>query len=90
MFPSPEEQICALQYFKVHHRWFWSRNVDDAFLSKAPRWETYYQYRGDEDEENVIEVERVELDIPVGNWDREVAPEGDILLLSSSSSGRSL
>jgi hypothetical protein len=89
-FLAPGEQICALQYLKVCHRWLSSCNIDNTFLSKALHWKTYYQYRGDEEEENIVEVEAIELEELVGNCDREVASEGDILLLSLSSSGRSL
>jgi len=87
-FLAPGEQICALQYLKVRHRWLSSRNVDKEFLSKAPRWKSYYEYRGDEEEEeNIIEVETAELGEADDNWDRDVE-SGEILLFSSSGSGR--
>jgi hypothetical protein len=62
-FVAPGEQICALQYRKVCHRWLSSRRIDKAFLSKNPRWVSYERYRDDEEgEEDIIEAETMELE----------------------------
>jgi hypothetical protein len=85
-FVAPGEQVCAFQYRKICYRWFSSRNVDNAVLSKWPRWTTYDRSR-DRDEEggrdDSIEVELVELQADGGDWDREEASTGEILLLRS-------
>lgn len=81
-FMAPGEQICALQYRKVCHRWLSSRNVDRVFLSKGSRWVTYDRCRDDEEGvDDIIEVETVELQEPEGNWERDVASGGEVLLL---------
>ena len=37
-FIIPGEQICALQYRKVSHRWLSSKKIANLKISKAPRW----------------------------------------------------
>jgi len=83
-FLAPGEQVCALQYRKVCHRWLSSRTIDKIFLSKVPRWAAYDRCRDDEEgEDDIIEVEMAELEDPDGDWDKEAASGGEILLLRS-------
>ncbi|KAK0649104.1 hypothetical protein B0T16DRAFT_507676 [Cercophora newfieldiana] len=54
------EQVCAVEYRKVRHRWLSSRDLDKARLSeRVCRWSSVEQSRDDEgeEEEDVIEVE---------------------------------
>jgi len=86
-FVAPGEQVCALQYRKVCHRWHSSRKIDKAFLSKNSRWQAYDRSRDDlEEEEDIIEVETMELEEPEADWERDLAPGGEILLLRSHDS----
>jgi hypothetical protein len=81
-FVAPGEQIFALQYRKVCHRWLSSRNVDGAFLSKGSRWAAYDRCRDDEEGvDDIIEVETEELQELEGNYERDVTSGGEILLL---------
>lgn len=83
-FVAPGEQVCALQYRKLCHRWLSSRRIDNAVLSKLPKWTTYDRPRGEEEgEDDIIEVEMAELEEPGGDWDRKVASSGEILLFPS-------
>ncbi|KAI9779880.1 MAG: hypothetical protein M1816_003327 [Peltula sp. TS41687] len=89
-FVATGEQVCALQYRKVCHRWLSSRKIDEASLSKAPRWTAYDRCRDDEEgEDDIIEVEAVELQKPGGDWEEVEASAGEILLLPSYDSSRS-
>jgi hypothetical protein len=57
-FVAPGEQICAVQYRKVHWKWFASSKVDHMTLAKKAWWEKYDRPRYLETEiEDMIEVE---------------------------------
>jgi hypothetical protein len=86
-FVAPGEQISALQYRKVSHRWLYSKKVDSLKLSKVPRWtaaETWRRASIDEaeDEPDILEVETEDLEQPEGDWEKE-SEEGEILLIRS-------
>lgn len=84
-FLAPGEQVCALQYRKVCPR-FLSSNVEKATLSKAPRWTTFNRLRnetGGEGEDDIIEVEMQEVGQLEGEWDRETASDGEVLIIRS-------
>lgn len=83
-FMAPGEQVCALQYRKVHHKWLSSKMVDTLRLSKAPRWlsiETRRAMEEEDDDEDIIEVQMEEMDGPDGEWDAERLPDGEVLLV---------
>lgn len=86
-FVVPGEQISALQYRKVSHRWLYSKKVASLKLSKVPRWtvtETWRMVSTDEaeDEPDILEVETEDLELPEGDWKKE-SEEGEILLIRS-------
>ena len=83
-FSVPGENICALQYRKLHPRWLSSKS-DNIKLSRSPRWSSLERSRDDEDgEDDIIEVEATsisEVDLE-GKWEREEAPDGEVILMS--------
>ena len=73
-FIAQGEQICAVQYRKVRHRWFASNKVDNAKLTKETMWKRYDHSRDvQDDEEDMIGID---LD------DNEIAPTGDHRILT--------
>ncbi|KAJ6084210.1 hypothetical protein N7486_011010 [Penicillium sp. IBT 16267x] len=61
-FVATGERVCAFQYRKVVFRWFSSRNIDRATLSRDNRWYTVspsraLQLQEDEEEDDVLEVD---------------------------------
>lgn len=84
-FLAPGEQICALQYRKVCHRWLSSKKMDKASLAKVPRWTAGDRWRNEEEgEEDVIEVDAQDGGLPDGEWNQERAPDGETLIIRSS------
>jgi hypothetical protein len=83
-FVAPGEQVCAVQYRQVSHRFLLSHEIDRAFLATKPNWVPYDRYPvGDKGEVEVIQVEMMELQERDEKWDREVTSDGEILLLRS-------
>lgn len=82
-FTAPGEQICALQYRKVQHRWLSSKTFDALRLSKSPRWTSVERGRDEEDDDDTIEVESVPMpeEALEGKWDRINASGGETLLI---------
>lgn len=82
-FVAPGEQVCALEYRKVCHRWLSSKHVDKSRLSKVCHWPSVERSRDEEDgEEDIVEVELAKLQGLGGNWDKEVV--GDEVLFIRS------
>jgi hypothetical protein len=82
-FIAPGEQVCALQYRKICHRWLSSKDIDKSRLSKTPQWYSMETSRDEvEGEDDIIEVELTEVHGPDGEWDEEVV--GDEVLLIRS------
>ena len=77
------EQVCALEYRRVRHRWLSSREdlVDGSTLSsKVCYWSSVEQMRDDEGEEDedVLSVELGDLEgLDGGEWERESVDGGD-------------
>ncbi|VUC23432.1 unnamed protein product [Clonostachys rosea] len=83
-FTAPGEQICALQYRKIQHRWLSSRNADTMRLSKSPRWTSVEKGRDEEeDEDDVIEVESAPIleEALDGKWDRVNVSGSETILM---------
>ncbi|PNP54010.1 hypothetical protein FNYG_15654 [Fusarium nygamai] len=87
-FMAPGEQVCALQYRQVSHKWLSRRAIDDLKLSTTPRWLSIERGRGweeDEDEEDegedAIEVQLEEFNELDGEWERNELPGGETLLI---------
>ncbi|KAI9863866.1 MAG: hypothetical protein M1813_003518 [Trichoglossum hirsutum] len=53
-FVATGEQVCAVQYRKVHFKWFSSRDLDSAVLEKENRWKVYWNIRGQESGTNDV------------------------------------
>ncbi|KAF4344798.1 hypothetical protein FBEOM_1242 [Fusarium beomiforme] len=73
-FMAPGEQVCALQYRQVSHKWLSRRAIDDLKLSTTPRWLSIERGRGweeDEDEENEDEENEDEENEDEENEDEE-------------------
>jgi len=82
-FVAPGEQVCALEYRKVCHRWLSSKRVDKSRLSKVCHWPPVERSRDEEDgEDDIVEVELTELQGLGGDWDKEVV--GDEVLFIRS------
>ncbi|PHH91987.1 hypothetical protein CDD83_9434 [Cordyceps sp. RAO-2017] len=81
-FLAAGEQVCALQYRKLRHRWLSGHKMDQSHLSKLPRWSSVETWRDvDGDEDDIIEVELTEaLDLG-GEWERKETAESDVLLV---------
>jgi hypothetical protein len=57
-FIAHGEQICAVQYRRVRHKWFASNKLNKLALAKEARWERYDRPRYlESDGEDIIEVE---------------------------------
>ena len=84
-FVAAGERICAFQYREIRHRLLSSKSIDKLQPSKSPRWSLLERGRddGDEEEDDVIEVEAALVDEPGlgGKWDKEELPDGETLLL---------
>jgi hypothetical protein len=78
-FIARGEQICAVQYRKVRHRWFTSSKLDKMSLEKETRWERYDRPRYlDNDAEDVVEVQLEDGVALEGDRDKcTIGPEGD-------------
>ena len=91
-FLVPGEQVCALQYRKVRHKWLSSRTINNSSLSKNPQWASTDKWRDeeeDEEEEDVIEVEMTDSLGLGGEWEQVDASEGEVLLIRSDRNGGS-
>ncbi|EXM14337.1 hypothetical protein RAB80_016453 [Fusarium oxysporum f. sp. vasinfectum] len=83
-FMALGEQICALQYRKIRHRWLSSKSTDTFRLSKSPRWSSVERSRDEEDgEDDIIKVEAAPLSENGldGKWDKMDALGGEVLLI---------
>jgi hypothetical protein len=85
-FIAPGEQICALQYRKVSYRWLFSKEIANLKISEVPRWTVGDTWRRTtiaetEVEPDVLEVETEEFKQPEGEWEREEAEDGEVLLI---------
>jgi hypothetical protein len=82
-FIVPGEQICAIQYRKIRHRWLSSKNIDKATLAKEPRWFAGDRLRDEEEGvEDILEVDTEDLDLPESEWDQQTV-DGEIFTLRS-------
>ncbi|KAK8144212.1 hypothetical protein G3M48_006157 [Beauveria asiatica] len=77
---APGEQVCALQYRKVNHKWFSSRLIETSSLSKTRQWsclegDRRIAYEDEEDEgeelEDMIEVGLEDVGELDGEWRNE-------------------
>ncbi|KAI0410840.1 hypothetical protein F5X98DRAFT_368529 [Xylaria grammica] len=65
----PGEQVCAVQYRKLCHKWLSSKRVDNARLSRVHYWHCTERSRDEEDGvEDIIEVELTGADKPGTGW----------------------
>lgn len=55
-FMTQGESIWALQYRKIKFKWFFSRNIDQAFLEAGARWKIVGERSDDDEEEDVVEA----------------------------------
>lgn len=77
------EQVCALEYRKIRHKWFSSKEIDKSRLSRVCHWPSVEQSRDEEGEEDdMIEVELADVEGPERGWDKEVV-EGDVVFFQS-------
>lgn len=83
-FFAPGEQICAVQYRKVHCKWFASSKVDTVTLAKKSWWETYDRLRSLEPEiEDIIEVELKPYMELEGDYDECTLESGETFVSSA-------
>jgi hypothetical protein len=85
-FIAPGEQVCAVQYRKVCHRWLSSKDIGKSRLSKVSNVSWWYSVERSRDEvdgvDDIIEVELMEVDMDA-QWDKEEVGD-DVLFLRSS------
>jgi hypothetical protein len=82
-FVVPGEQVCALQYRKVRHKWLSSKRLNKARLSAMRQWSSMETSRDEEEgEDDVIEVELAEVESPGEGWDQENAGSESIFVSS--------
>jgi hypothetical protein len=80
-FLAPGEQICAVQYRKVCHRWLSSKTIGQVTLAKAPRWSAGDRWRDEEEGvDDVLEVDTEAVGQPEGEWE-QLEGDGEVLLL---------
>jgi hypothetical protein len=83
-FVARGEQVCALEYRKVCHRWLSSKHVDNCRLSNMHQWTSMDRWRDEGDgEDDIVEVELTKLQDLGDDWDKEVV-QGEILLIRSN------
>jgi hypothetical protein len=83
-FLAPGEQISAVQYRKVCHRWLSSKDIDKATLAKVPRWSAGDRWRDEEEGvEDILEINTDDIGQPEGEWD-QVMEDGEMLMLRPS------
>ena len=79
--PASRELIIAVQYRKVQFKWFFSRNIDSAFLEAGHnRWKVFAisgRAESSEDEEDVVEA-----DLQDGIEAEDIEEEGDVYFTS--------
>ncbi|KAI0197580.1 hypothetical protein F4808DRAFT_438593 [Astrocystis sublimbata] len=56
-FVASGEQLFAVQYRKLRVSWFSTRNVNNVSLKPTNRWEVYIGGRGEEDENEVVDMQ---------------------------------
>jgi hypothetical protein len=67
-FVAQGEQVIAVQYRKVHFRFFFSKNVDKATLAKEARWVRYDRPRYlQSDGEEMVEISLEDDDLSLGD-----------------------
>jgi hypothetical protein len=88
---APGEQVCALQYRKICHKWLSRRLIEHSRLSKTRQWscmegEKRDAYEDEEDEEDddedMIEVGFEDMDQLDGKWEIEVS-SGEVVCIRS-------
>lgn len=82
-FVAPGEQVYALEYRKLCHRWLSSKHVDNSRLSGVRQWPSMERSRDEEDgEDDIIEVEMTEVDGLDEDWDKEVVGNQAVFMRS--------
>jgi hypothetical protein len=69
-FIARGEQVCAVQYRRIRHRWFASNELDKMALAKETRWERYDRPRYLERRRDMVEVEVEDEMVLEGNRDK--------------------
>ncbi len=81
-FQAPGERISAFQYRQIRHKWLSSNKVENLRPAKSARWSSVEKGRAEDDgEDDLIEVETAPVEELDGEWDRQEAPGGEILVL---------
>jgi hypothetical protein len=87
---APGEQVCALQYRKICHKWLSGRLIERSRLSKTRQWscmegERRDAYEDEEDEEDddedMMEVGFEDMDKLDGEWEIEEISSGEIVCI---------
>jgi hypothetical protein len=82
-FLAPGEQICAVQYRKVCHRWLSSKDIGQATLAKTPRWAAGDRWRDEEEGvDDILEVDTEAIGQLEGGWE-QLEGDGEVLILRS-------
>jgi len=82
-FVVPGEQVCALEYRKICHKWLSSKHIDKSRLSKVCYWPSIYRVRGNVGgEEDIVEDELADVQDLDVDWDKEVV-DGEVLFIRS-------
>jgi hypothetical protein len=77
-FVATGEQICAVQYRKLKMKWFSRKDLDGAVLKQENIWKLYLSNRGDEEADDVLEVDLDDLEPPGDLEVMQVPGEGFI------------
>lgn len=89
---APGEQVCAIQYRKICHKWLSRRLIEQSRLSKTRQWlcmegerrDTYEDEEDEEDDgEDMIEVGFEDMDKLDGEWEVEETSGGEVLCIRS-------
>jgi len=76
------EQVCALEYRKIRHRWLLRREVKKAQLSKVCHWPSVQQYRDEEaEEDDIIEVELADIQGLDRGWEKVSSTNNEVLFI---------
>jgi hypothetical protein len=80
-FIAPGEQVFAVQYRRVRHKWFRKADVEKLILDKKIHWERYDRPRYLHGEaEDTIEVELESESALEGEWEEFTTESGETFI----------
>lgn len=80
-FIAPGEQVCAIEYRKIRHKWLSSKRIEKCQLSDVRQWPSMERARDEEDgEDDIIEVELEDVGDLDGHWDKQILDHEVVLI----------